>query len=465
MPFFDIFASPRWSPLRMRTKVASFFIFFQELSNKKKIKALRPKMTKIASRGGGSCLNAASDIWTETFLSIVTKHVSYKKLKHLKPKLPCLGSIPAPTKQSYSTTSKSRKTVHDYSFSLLSQFNLRHPLLVLCKINEGKTTYRSIPDLITDTGTTLQDDVDKANACNVFCLKEIIVTRIPQACQRIHMSSPPFKHHHQKSMTYCSLCQRRKHLDGMASQPTCYVCVPMVMQRVYPPFLTGHSQMVFFLRHGNWLLSFRFLKKGCMARPNNHRPIALLSVVGKVCEEIVYKKLYHFVSPILSDNQSGFRRKDGAAHQLILVWSMNGHTPWTKISMSEPCSLTWKWRSIKCGTRDYLSSLSLLESTIVLYCGSGITCLTVINASKSTIPHQRQSGFMLAYIPLGAILSPLLFIIHMNDITSLSVQDQASFTNLFADDTSLYVANGDLGRVSNRTPTSSWHKWQHPHQD
>ena len=53
MPFFDIFASPRWSPLRMRTKVASFFIFFQELSNKKQIKALRPKMTKIASRGGG----------------------------------------------------------------------------------------------------------------------------------------------------------------------------------------------------------------------------------------------------------------------------------------------------------------------------------------------------------------------------------------------------------------------------
>ena len=50
---FDIFVSPRWSPLRMRTKVVSFFIFFQELSNKNKIKALRPKMTKIASMGGG----------------------------------------------------------------------------------------------------------------------------------------------------------------------------------------------------------------------------------------------------------------------------------------------------------------------------------------------------------------------------------------------------------------------------
>ena len=38
----------------MRTKVASFFIFSKSFQTKK-IKALRPKMTKIASRGG-SCL-------------------------------------------------------------------------------------------------------------------------------------------------------------------------------------------------------------------------------------------------------------------------------------------------------------------------------------------------------------------------------------------------------------------------
>ena len=36
----------------------------------------------------------------------------------------------------------------------------------------GKTTYRSIPDLITDTGTTLQDDVNKANAFNFFFQKQ-----------------------------------------------------------------------------------------------------------------------------------------------------------------------------------------------------------------------------------------------------------------------------------------------------
>ena len=36
----------------MRTKVVSFFIFFKSFQTKK-IKAQRPKMTKIASRGGG----------------------------------------------------------------------------------------------------------------------------------------------------------------------------------------------------------------------------------------------------------------------------------------------------------------------------------------------------------------------------------------------------------------------------
>ena len=36
----------------------------------------------------------------------------------------------------------------------------------------GKTTYRSIPDLITHAGTTLQDDADKANAFNVFFQKQ-----------------------------------------------------------------------------------------------------------------------------------------------------------------------------------------------------------------------------------------------------------------------------------------------------
>ena len=57
MPFFDTFASPRWSPLRMRTKVVPFFIFSKSFQTKK-IEALRPKMTKIASCPTNSNVNA-----------------------------------------------------------------------------------------------------------------------------------------------------------------------------------------------------------------------------------------------------------------------------------------------------------------------------------------------------------------------------------------------------------------------
>ena len=52
-PFSTFCESPRWSPLRMRTKVMSFSYFSKSFQTKK-IKALRPKMTKITSRG--SCL-------------------------------------------------------------------------------------------------------------------------------------------------------------------------------------------------------------------------------------------------------------------------------------------------------------------------------------------------------------------------------------------------------------------------
>ena len=52
-------------------------------------------------------------------------------------------------------------------------------------------------------------------------------------------------------------------------------------------------------------------KRGDRSHLNNYRPIALLSSVGKVCERVVYNKLYKFVSPFLTDQQSGFRKKDG----------------------------------------------------------------------------------------------------------------------------------------------------------
>ena len=41
-------------------------------------------------------------------------------------------------------------------------------------------------------------------------------------------------------------------------------------------------------------------KGGCKSSPSNYRPIALLSIVNKVMEKIVFKRLNAFIDPLLS---------------------------------------------------------------------------------------------------------------------------------------------------------------------
>ena len=65
-------------------------------------------------------------------------------------------------------------------------------------------------------------------------------------------------------------------------------------------------------------------KKGVRSNSGNYRPIALLSIVSKAMERIVYAKLRSFLGPWLNINQSGFRKRDCTVPQLIRLcqqWS------------------------------------------------------------------------------------------------------------------------------------------------
>ena len=64
-------------------------------------------------------------------------------------------------------------------------------------------------------------------------------------------------------------------------------------------------------------------KSGAKSNPSNYRPIALLSIVCKVMEKQVHRRL-STLEPVLSEKQSGFKRKDGIHMQLIRLiqeWS------------------------------------------------------------------------------------------------------------------------------------------------
>ena len=186
-----------------------------------------------------------------------------------------------------------------------------------------------------------------------------------------------------------------------------------------------------------WKLAYvtPVFKKGNPSLLTNYRPIALLSAVGKVCERLVYNKLYRFVTPVLSENQSGFRKKDGTSFQLTrlmqgCIWSHllddSHYIGVLFFDLRKAFDKVWHRGLLAklkaCGVTG--AALNWFKS----YLSNRQQCVKV-NQSISS-PLQIHAG-----VPQGAILSPLLFIIYMNDISQAA--PKGSSVNLFADDTSL----------------------------
>ena len=109
------------------------------------------------------------------------------------------------------------------------------------------------------------------------------------------------------------------------NRPFAYLC-PRDSQQSICSYQSLISRCSASFRVKTGLRNSGVFKKGNPSLLSNYRPIdiALLSAVGKVCERLVYNKLYRFVTPVLSKNQSGFRKKDETAFQLtrlIQEWS------------------------------------------------------------------------------------------------------------------------------------------------
>ena len=62
-------------------------------------------------------------------------------------------------------------------------------------------------------------------------------------------------------------------------------------------------------------------KGGSTQDLNNFKPISLLSIFDKIIENIIHKKLYHFLDlrNILFENQFGFRKNNSTSHALMEI--------------------------------------------------------------------------------------------------------------------------------------------------
>ena len=176
-------------------------------------------------------------------------------------------------------------------------------------------------------------------------------------------------------------------------------------------------------------------KKDDKSQPSNYRPISLLSIVGKAMELCIHKYLYNYitVNGILTPLQSGIRYGDSTTNQLQHTY----HT------ICEAVDKDKELRAVFCDISkafDRVWHKGLLFKLRTIGCSDSI-----VNWFLSYLSNRRQQvvingqafdwASVLAGVPQGSILGPLLFLFFINVI----VKHIGCSIRLFDDDTSFYI--------------------------
>ena len=179
-------------------------------------------------------------------------------------------------------------------------------------------------------------------------------------------------------------------------------------------------------------------KKGERCLSSNYRPISLLSVFDKIFEKLICRKLVDFFEKhnILYNFQSGFRKLHSTTLALIeLTDSIRKLLDDGNIVLSFFVDFTKAFDTV-----DHRILLHKLHhygirghahQFIKSYL-TNRTQYTYINGTHS------KTGDITCGVPQGSVLGPVLFLIYVNDLHR-SVNE--CLTRLFADDTSINIAN------------------------
>lgn len=200
-------------------------------------------------------------------------------------------------------------------------------------------------------------------------------------------------------------------------------------------------------------------KKGRKECPDNYRPISLLSNVTKVLESLINRTLYNHLTShqLISSSQSGFRHGDSAPLQLFrlsseLFSALDSGKVVAAVFYDFKKAFDSVWHKALLG-KLYSAGVS---GSLFLWLKDFLTSrLQQVEVEDSL----SSVGSPEAGVPQGSPLSPTLFLLYINSVTSATT----SPTNCFADDTCtitppLSLPSAQLLLQSDVDSMSSWTK-------